>query len=488
MGVIRRMWWFGCFFLCLAGLAALSPHAVRAEVQQGLDADRTGTGIQVAQTAATGADALRAAVERGDIVTVADLLDAGADPDLRFSDGDPLLLRAIKRNHGDVTLALISAGADVSAADSIGWTPLMIAVFGGQDDLAAILLEEGADPDRESDDGTTARDLAAFREQGDLLAMMDDPGALAAGPAVQPLPAPAEPSPPQAEPQPEPQGQAEPEPQPDPEPEAPAEVLTELTLDPDTMPIPAAGPAPSEMPLELTRDLILEVQRRLLDLGYDPGPLDGLLGSRTRAAVLAFRADRGGPTDDTIGAALLAELSDAEAAAARPSPAEVAWNEIELSEDPATIAAYLRAYPDGPVSDLARQRLFELNAGLWSEPDRQDPAGSSASSTLSDLERYLVEQRAFFQAELNAYNKRHRIKASSNRSTFKVRNLYEASVIAEQDGLYRVNVLFGVGNWSSQAKDADLNVSRLIVLVRPAGRGYRIVGHSEDLTELSQRP
>ena len=152
--------------------------------------DKARAKIQLAETPGARADALRAAVERGDIVTVADLLDAGADPDLRFPGGDPLLLRAIKRNHGDVTLALISAGANVSASDRIGWTPLMIAVFGGQDDLAAILLEQRADPDRESDDGTTARDLAAYREQADLLALMDDPGALAAGSAPQPVPAP----------------------------------------------------------------------------------------------------------------------------------------------------------------------------------------------------------------------------------------------------------------------------------------------------------
>ena len=236
------------------------------------------------------------------------------------------------------------------------------------------------------------------------------------------------------------------------------------------------------------------MQSRLVGLGYDPGPLDGVLGSRTRAAILAFRTDRGGPSDGTVGEALLAELGDAEAATTGPGPAEVAWDEVKLSEDPATIAAYLRAYPDGPFSGPARQRLFQLNAGLWGAPEGQDRGaagerpGPSASSTVDDLERYLIEQRAFFQAELNAYNKRHRIKASSNRSTFKVRNLYEASVIAEQDGLFRVNVLFGVGNWSSQAKDADLNVSRMIVLVRPSGRRFRIVGHSEDLTELTPKP
>jgi len=37
---------------------------------------------------------------------------------------------------------------------------------------------------------------------------------------------------------------------------------------------------------------ILALQRALLDLGYDPGPLDGLTGPRTRAAATAFGAGR----------------------------------------------------------------------------------------------------------------------------------------------------------------------------------------------------
>ncbi|WP_265516495.1 peptidoglycan-binding domain-containing protein [Nitratireductor luteus] len=34
------------------------------------------------------------------------------------------------------------------------------------------------------------------------------------------------------------------------------------------------------------------VQRRLADLGFDPGPIDGIYGRKTRAAVEAFRASR----------------------------------------------------------------------------------------------------------------------------------------------------------------------------------------------------
>lgn len=36
-----------------------------------------------------------------------------------------------------------------------------------------------------------------------------------------------------------------------------------------------------------------DVQQRLHDLGYDPGPVDGMAGPKTRAALGAFQKDRG---------------------------------------------------------------------------------------------------------------------------------------------------------------------------------------------------
>ncbi len=44
----------------------------------------------------------------------------------------------------------------------------------------------------------------------------------------------------------------------------------------------STGPAP---------DLIREIQKALTSLGYDAGPADGMLGSRTRRAISAFQSD-----------------------------------------------------------------------------------------------------------------------------------------------------------------------------------------------------
>ncbi len=40
---------------------------------------------------------------------------------------------------------------------------------------------------------------------------------------------------------------------------------------------------------------VVDLQRRLAELGFAPGPLDGVMGRRTRAAVRAFQAQAAGP-------------------------------------------------------------------------------------------------------------------------------------------------------------------------------------------------
>jgi hypothetical protein len=71
----------------------------------------------------------------------------------------------------------------------------------------------------------------------------------------------------------------------------------------------AARPAPQPPPvhaLVTTR----EIQGALARLGYDPGPVDGMWGSRTRAAVKAFQADAGLIADGIVGPKTRARLRD----------------------------------------------------------------------------------------------------------------------------------------------------------------------------------
>lgn len=53
---------------------------------------------------------------------------------------------------------------------------------------------------------------------------------------------------------------------------------------------------------------VAEVQRELAREGYDPGPIDGVLGGQTRSAIAAFQADNGLAATGSIDSATLSEL------------------------------------------------------------------------------------------------------------------------------------------------------------------------------------
>lgn len=61
----------------------------------------------------------------------------------------------------------------------------------------------------------------------------------------------------------------------------------------------------------LLRSYTRAVQEGLIALGYDPGPVDGVVGPLTRAAIRAFEADRGQAAKGEIARALLAAINRA---------------------------------------------------------------------------------------------------------------------------------------------------------------------------------
>lgn len=44
---------------------------------------------------------------------------------------------------------------------------------------------------------------------------------------------------------------------------------------------------------DLTSDMVLELQHKLVALGYDPGATDGLLGPKTLAALSEYQVEHG---------------------------------------------------------------------------------------------------------------------------------------------------------------------------------------------------
>ncbi len=69
------------------------------------------------------------------------------------------------------------------------------------------------------------------------------------------------------------------------------------------------GPAPLE-PLGEPAVDFAEIQRALGDLGYDPGPIDGAMGNRTREAIQRYQNDRGLAIDGEPSPALFGRLQE----------------------------------------------------------------------------------------------------------------------------------------------------------------------------------
>jgi hypothetical protein len=67
---------------------------------------------------------------------------------------------------------------------------------------------------------------------------------------------------------------------------------------------------------------VRDLQRRLIRLGYRPGPSDGLFGPRTQAAVLAFQRKHGLEQTGSAGSATLGVLRRRTAPGAGPAAAE----------------------------------------------------------------------------------------------------------------------------------------------------------------------
>ena len=54
---------------------------------------------------------------------------------------------------------------------------------------------------------------------------------------------------------------------------------------------------------------VTNLQSQLAARGYDPGPLDGMMGERTRAAIRAYQRDRQMPVDGQVSQALVSSLA-----------------------------------------------------------------------------------------------------------------------------------------------------------------------------------
>ncbi len=97
------------------------------------------------------------AVMAGDGDKVKELLDNGADVDVRDRNGMTPLILAAKKGRSQIVRLLLEKGADVNAQDEVmGWTALILASALGYKSVVKLLLENGADVSIKDKNGMTA--------------------------------------------------------------------------------------------------------------------------------------------------------------------------------------------------------------------------------------------------------------------------------------------------------------------------------------------
>ena len=153
-----------------------------------------------------------------------------------------------------------------------------------------------------------------------------------------------------------------------------------------TLPAAASGPSALE---------IRTAQRLLLDLGYAPGPADGVMGSRTEQAIGQFQRSHGLAADGAVSDALLAALraSKAQTAAIRPAP-------VPAPQPQATPAVGTDFRPGKTFKDCSDCPEMVVV-----------PAGSFLQGSLDSERKWYVKQGAM-QAWAESQTPRHRVTIS----------------------------------------------------------------------------
>jgi peptidoglycan hydrolase-like protein with peptidoglycan-binding domain len=113
---------------------------------------------------------------------------------------------------------------------------------------------------------------------------------------------------------------------------------------------PLVKPWPAETPLSLSDRMT--AQRALAAEGFDPGAADGLIGTRTRAALRAWQAARGLTADGYLSMAEIEQLKAEAQAPASPGAAAPAGSSAASPPPGAETAGSLS--PPRPTSPAPR--------------------------------------------------------------------------------------------------------------------------------------
>ena len=114
------------------------------------------------------------AAANGNIQRVQELLEYGADINIKNYDGDTVLIEASYRGYTEIVRLLLEKGADPNIKNRFEQTALMMASTRGYTKIVRLLLENGADPNiRNNVSGMTALDQALIYEHTDIVELLE---------------------------------------------------------------------------------------------------------------------------------------------------------------------------------------------------------------------------------------------------------------------------------------------------------------------------
>ena len=121
-------------------------------------------------------EALKDAVDRGNIDVVKHLLERGVDKNAKDAYGQSLVMTAVSNHHSEIVELLIEAGADINAANTYRITPLAVAAEQGHLDLIHMLVAAGAKVNARDTAGGTALSVAILRGYKEIVAALLEAG------------------------------------------------------------------------------------------------------------------------------------------------------------------------------------------------------------------------------------------------------------------------------------------------------------------------
>ncbi|HSM26703.1 MAG TPA: peptidoglycan-binding domain-containing protein, partial [Thioalkalivibrio sp.] len=129
------------------------------------------------------------------------------------------------------------------------------------------------------------------------------------------------------------------------------------------------SPTVTDLPATQVTNTVLEIQRELNQLGYNAGPVDGWMGTRTRAAIQAYQRDHNLLVDGQPTSSLLSHVRDT-ARRGQSAPAhattESASQQIADTQEALRTLGYEVGRRSGRLTDETRTaiRNYESDHGL----------------------------------------------------------------------------------------------------------------------------